>query len=169
MLYSEKNMLYHYISPHGKQLNYSVSLIIGVYQRRVSPQMLTPCWVTWKPQTSMILMSTSHSVLGISVRVNQDGQSSSAGCFQLFTISTESCSFLVSLLCHLSSLCVAVFSLLPSFSCLLLPVTCTPSTSSLISIHAARQAHHSGRMLCVNMRVSVCDFHFISGFIFIFS
>lgn len=109
----------------------------------------------------------SHSVLGISVRINQDGQSGCTDCFRLFTVSAVSCSFLVCLLCHLLSLCVVVFSLPPSFTCLLLPVTCTPATSSLISIHAARQSRHSGNMSsCV---LCDCDFYLISCFIFIFS
>lgn len=65
--------------------------------------------------------------------------------FQLFTASTESSSLLVCLLCHLLSLCVVVFSLPPSFTCLLLPFTCTPATSSVVSIHTARQSHVSSR------------------------
>lgn len=77
-------------------------------------------------------VTTLHSVLGISVRINQDGQFGCAGCLQLFTIAIESRSFLVCLLCHLPSLRVVVFSLLPSFTCLLPPVTCPPATSSLI-------------------------------------
>lgn len=51
----------------------------------------------------------------------------------------------VCLLCHLLSLCVVVFSLPPLFTCLLLPLTCTPATSSVVSNHTARQSRVSSR------------------------
>lgn len=105
---------------------------------------MTPCWLTWKTQPSMILMPFLT--------------------WRCLTLSLESQSESI----RMDSLRVVVFSLLPSFTCLLLPVTCTPATSSLISIHAARQSHHSGRMFCVN-HVCLClwfPLHFLKHFNF---
>lgn len=66
-------------------------------------------------------VTMSQSVLGISVRISQDG---CACCFQLFTISTESSSFLVCLLCHFSS---------PS--CHRSPASCWQSPAHLQHLH----------------------------------
>lgn len=107
---------------------------------------MTPCWLTWKTQPSKILMPFLT--------------------WRCLTLSLESQSESI----RMDSLRVVVFSLLPSFTCLLLPVTCTPATSSLISIHAARQSHHSGRMFCVN-HVCLClwfPLHFLKHFHFFF-
>lgn len=85
--------------------------------------------------------------------------------FQLFTVSTESSSLLVCLLCHLLSLCVVVFSLPPSFTCLLLPFTCSPATSSVVSIRTTRRSRVSSWLYVVlSMCVSVRGFHCISYF-----
>lgn len=82
------------------------------------------------------------------LRINQDRW---CGCLQLSAVYCLHWVFLTPCLFTLSSLisvCVVVFSLPPSFTCLLLPFTCTPATSSVVSIHTARRSGVSSRQ-CV--------------------